>query len=112
VPATRTGSAWHALFAGLASVFSLPLAVYLTRFSASYDLLHASFAIPVGGGLGLVAINLARRRRRRTLLRVDGGRDPVARFAWLLGVAGLCLALAGLVALAVYGLLEYAGTRG
>lgn len=111
MPATRTGSAWDALFAGLASVFSLPLAVYLTRFSASYDLVHAGFAIPVGGGLGLVAIRLAR-RRRRTLLRVDGGRDLVARFAWLLGVAGLCLALAGLVALAVYGLLQYAGTRG
>ena len=32
---------------GVASVAALPVAVYLTRFSDSYDLLHAGFVIPV-----------------------------------------------------------------
>jgi hypothetical protein len=29
----------------------------------------------------------------------------------MLGIVGVCVALAGVVALAVYGLLEYAGSR-
>lgn len=111
MPTTRTGSAWAALLAGLASVVCLPLAVYLTRFSDEYELVHAGFAIPLGAVLGMVAVGLARRRRRRTLLRLHGRLDPIGRIAWLLGVAGICLALAGVVALGVYGLLEYAGTR-
>lgn len=109
---TRTGSAWTALLAGLASVACLPLAVYLTRFSDAYRLRDAGFAVPLAGALGVVAIALARRSRRRSALSLHGQGDGLARAAWVLGVAGTCLALAGLVALAVYGLLEYAGTRG
>ncbi len=106
------GSAWGALLAGLASVATLPLAVYATRFSETYDLLHAGFAIPVGLGLAFVALGLAgRARRRRALALRPRGTDRVAAVARALGVLGLCLALAGLVALGVYGLLEYAGTR-
>ena len=106
------GSAWGALLVGLASVATLPVAVYLTRFSDAYELLHAGFAIPLGLGLGFVALSLARRAELRAGLSLTPrGRDRVALAARVLGGLGVCMALAGLVALGVYALLEYAGTR-
>jgi hypothetical protein len=90
----------------------LPVAIYLTRFSSSYELLHAGFAIPVGAALGLLALSLARRARQRSALRLGrGSRDGLVRVGRALGILGLGLAAAGVVALGVYGLLEYAGTR-
>jgi hypothetical protein len=109
---TGTGSAWGSLMTGVGSVATLPVAIYLTRFSDSYDLLHAGFAIPVGVVLGLLAVILARRSRRQAALRLGrGGRDWPALLGYWLGLVGIGLAAAGLVAVAVYGLLEYAGTR-
>ena len=107
------GAAWGSLVAGLASVVTLPLAVYLTRFSDRYDLLHAGFVIPVGAGLGVVALVLARRAQRRSALSLATTRErrSVATAGHVLGVAGLCLAASALVAFAVYGLLEYVGSR-
>lgn len=99
------------MLAGLASVATLPLAIYLTRFSDSYDLLHAGFAIPLALALGLVALGLARRARRSRRLSLTGGEDRRVLAARVLGVVGVCLALAALVALGVYGLLEYVGSR-
>ena len=107
----RSGAAWGSLVAGVASCVTLPLAVYLTRFSDSYDLLHAGFAIPVAAGLALVALALARRARVRTQLSLSGGGGGVATAGRVLGVVGLCLAASALVALGVYGLLEYVGSR-
>jgi len=106
------GNAWGSLAAGAASVVALPAAIYLTRFSETYELLDAAFAIPVAAILGALAIVLARRARRReamTLGRVQRARG--ARAAHLLGIVGLCMAAAGLVAIGVYGLLEYVGSR-
>jgi hypothetical protein len=112
VAARGSRAAWGSLIAGLASVASLPLAIYLTRFSESYELLHAAVAIPVAAALGLLAVVLAGRARRRSALSLAGASGSgVASAGRILGVLGLCLAAAGLVALAVYGLLEYAGTR-
>lgn len=110
--ATGNGSAWGSLTSGAASVATLPLAVYATRFSGSYELLHAGFAVPVAAALGIVAIALAARFRRWSALRLGrGGREGIARAGRALGMLGLGLAAAGVVSLAVYGLLEYAGTR-
>jgi hypothetical protein len=105
------GLAWGSVAAGLASVATLPVAVYLTRFSDAYELLDAAFAIPLGAGLGLLAVALAKRARRLSALRLGRGRAAVAVAGRLLGIVGVCIALAALVAVAVYGLLEYAGMR-
>ena len=106
------GSAWGSLVTGLASVAALPVAVYLTRFSEAYELLHAGFMIPLAAVLGMAAIAFARRARRRSAVRLEGGRrDGFARTGRVLGIIGLCMALAALVSLGVYGLLEYVGSR-
>ncbi len=98
--------------AGTASVAALPVAIYLSRFSERYELLHAGFVIPVAAALGLVAIVLARRARRRIVVTLGrGGGDGLARAGRVLGIVGVCMALAALVALGVYGLLEYVGSR-
>jgi hypothetical protein len=101
------------VLAGLGSVLSLPVAVYLTRFSDSYELLHAGLAIPLGAALGLLALGLARRARRRSAVSLTAAQsdERVVRLGRVLGVVGLCLAASGLVALGVYGLLEYVGSR-
>lgn len=107
-----TGAAWGSVVAGLASVATLPLAIYLTRFSDAYELLHAGFAIPLAGILGALALTLARRARSRQALRLDRGTKARGAAAGrVLGILGLCLAASAIVALAVYGLLEYAGSR-
>lgn len=107
-----SGAAWSSVAAGIASVATLPLAIYLTRFSDAYELLHAGFAIPLAGALGLVALALSRRARRRGAALLER-RSPhgAARVGRVLGIVGLCLAASAVVALAVYGLLEYVGSR-
>lgn len=109
--AARSGTAWGSLLAGLASVATLPLAVYATRFSGSYSLLHAGFAIPIAIALGVAALALSRRSRRRAAVSLAAQRDSVAVAGQVLGIVGLCLAASALVALGVYGLLEYVGSR-
>ena len=106
------GSAWGSVAAGVASVATLPMAIYATRFSDSYDLLHAGFAIPIAAALGLAALAFARRSRVRSAvsLAADGG-GGIAIAGRVLGIVGLCLAAAALVALGVYGLLEYVGSH-
>ncbi len=104
-------AAWGSLVAGLASVATLPVAIYATRFSERYDLLHAGFAVPVAAALGLVSLALARRAHMRGTLTLDGRRPAPARVGRVLGGVGLCMAAAAVVALGVYGLLEYVGSR-
>jgi hypothetical protein len=106
------GSAWGSVVAGLASVATLPVAIYATRFSGSYELLHAGFTIPVAAALGLAAVALSRRARRRTSVSLAGESGHGAATAGhVLGILGLCLAASALVALGVYALLEYVGSR-
>jgi hypothetical protein len=112
VSSRHSGAAWGSLLAGLASVATIPLAIYLTRFSDSYDLLHAGYSIPLAAVFGVAALALARRSRRRSALTLSGGRLPWQSTAGrVLGVLGLCLAASALIALGVYGLLEYVGSR-
>ncbi len=112
VGATRNGSAWGSLLAGVTSVATLPVGIYVTRFSERYELLHAGLVIPVAAALGLVSLALARRARMRSGLILGGeGRVGLASAGRVLGIVGLCMAAAGVVALGVYGLLEYVGSR-
>ncbi|HUG64361.1 MAG TPA: hypothetical protein VMK83_04020 [Gaiellaceae bacterium] len=109
----RSRSSWGSVLAGIGSVLTLPIAVYLTRFSDRYDLLHAGFVIPLGAGLGLVALALARGARRRSAVSLAADRDGrrISSAGRVLGVVGLCMAASAVVALGVYGLLEYVGSR-
>ena len=107
-----SGAAWASVVAGVASVLTLPVAIYVTRYVESYELIDAGYAIPVGAILGIAAIAFARRARREGSIRLGGdGQSGVARAGRLLAVAGICIALAGVVSLAVYELLEYAGNH-
>lgn len=109
----RNGAGWGSLLTGLASIATLPLAIYATRFSESYDLLHAGFAIPIAAALALVSLAFARRARLRSALMLAGDRrmSPAA-VGRVLGFVGLCMAAAAVISLGVYGLLEYVGSRG
>ena len=113
--ATRSsgnGRAVLAVAVGVLSAAAMPVAILATRYSASYELLHAGFAIPVAIALGILAIWLARGALRHDDARLGraGGRGA-ARVGRALGVLGIALAATALVALAVYGLLTYLGER-
>lgn len=112
MPAPSSGAAWGSLVAGLASCATIPVAIYATRFSDDYELLHAGFTIPVAVVAGILALSLARKARARTRVSLSaGGGGGVATAGRVLGVIGLCMAASALVALGVYGLLEYVGSR-
>ena len=92
---------------GALATLTMPVAIAGTRYSGSYELLHAGFAIPVAAVLGIFAVVLARRARvldRVTLGRAGGGR--AARLGRLLGILGICMAASAAIALAVYGVLH------
>ena len=83
------------------------MAIAGTRYSGSYELLHAGFAVPLAVIFGILAVVLARRATafdRATLGRAGGGR--AARLGRLLGILGLCIAASATIALAVYGVLH------
>ena len=114
-PETRAagnGRAIGALVAGLLAVVTMPVAILATRYSGSYELLHAGFAIPLAVLLGVLAVGLARSAVRHDDLRLGraGGRGT-ARLARALGVLGISLGATCAVALAVYGILTYLGER-
>ncbi len=91
---------------GLLAALTLPVAIAATRYSASYDLLHAGLAIPVAVAFGIAAVVLARRARaldRATVSRTGQARAP--RLGRLLGILGLCMAASATIAVAVYELL-------
>ena len=74
---------------GVLSVLTMPAAVFATRYSGSYDLVHAAFAIPLGLVTGVLAVRLVRRTPRRGTAREP---STLARSRELLGLAGLWLA--------------------
>ena len=106
------GRAIGAVAAGLLSAATMPVAILATRYSGSYELLHAGLAIPGGIALGILAVWLAREALRHDDARLGraGGRGA-ARLGRALGVLGIALAATGLVAVGVYGLLTYLGDR-
>jgi len=88
---------------GVLAVLAIPIAIYVTDQRNDLRLVHAGIAVPVGFLLGVSAIRLARRARRRierTLGRAGG--QAAARLGRILGWAGVYLALIGAISLAVY----------
>jgi hypothetical protein len=110
--ASGNGRATVSLVVGLAATATMPLAILATRYSGSYELLHAGVAIPVAVLLGAFAIGLAGGALRLDEVRLGraGGRRT-ARLGRALGVLGISLAATCAVALAVYGILTYLGER-
>jgi hypothetical protein len=106
------GRAVAAVIVGLLAVATMPVAILATRYSESYDLLHAGFAIPVAVLLGGLAIGLARGALKHDDMRLGraGGRRA-AKVGRALGVLGIALGATALVAVAVYGILTYLGER-
>jgi len=101
-------AAWSVVL-GVISTVTLPVAILGTRYSASYDLLHAAYAIPLAVLTGIAALMLARKARaldRATLEGVKGGR--AATWGRVLGILGLCLAASATISIAVYGVLAAA----
>jgi hypothetical protein len=96
-----------AVVVGLLAVATMPVAIVATRYSDSYELLHAGLAIPIGLVLGFTSVSLARRARTRNALML--GRAGGVGAAWLgrfLGILGICLASAAAVSVLVYALLK------
>jgi hypothetical protein len=92
-----------AVLAGLLGAAAVPGAIAVARQTAGISLLDAAWGIPVaalGGFAALLFIRGARGRIRATLERAGGlGRIRTAR---VLGIAGICFALSGSIAIAVY----------
>ena len=101
-----------AVLAGLLSVATMPVVILATRYSGTYELLHAGFAIPVALLFAVLAIGLGRAALRHDDLRLEraGGRGA-ARLGRGLGVLGAALASTVLVAVTVYGILTYLEDR-
>jgi len=98
----RGRAAWSVVL-GLLATLTLPVAIAATRYSESYDLLHAGFAIPLAAAFGVVAVVLARRARALDRATVTGtGSGKAGRVGRLLGILGLCLAASATISVAVY----------
>jgi hypothetical protein len=95
-----------AVLFGAASALALPVAVVMANQVSGVKLLDAVWAIPVAAGCGIGALLFARGavgRIQRTLERAGGaGR---ARLGRILGIAGICMALSGAIAVGFYELL-------
>jgi hypothetical protein len=104
--ASSNGPARASLLVGLLAAALLPATVAVAELSDLLDLYEAVVAAPAAFVLGVLAIWLARRGRRRferTIGRVGGAR--VAHVGRWLGILAVCLAIAGGIAIGFYELL-------
>jgi hypothetical protein len=107
--ASPTGSSNHraslALVAGLVGVVAVPGAVVLARQIAGVNLLDAVWAIPVAAVAGVAALLFARGARAKIRRAIRASGRHRARAAVMLGVAAICFALSGAIAVGLYELL-------
>ncbi len=108
--AARTRSSNHraslAVLLGVVAVAAIPVGVLVSARLAGMTLVEVAWAIPVAAGAGSSAFFFARGatgRITQTLERAGGaGR---ARAGRVLGIAGICFALSGAIAVGFYELL-------
>jgi hypothetical protein len=108
---SRNPAALWSVVVGLLGAAALPAAVVFADRNRDVELIWSAAGVPAALLLGLGALALARRGRRRaelTLLRRRG--SGAARVGRLLGVLALLLAGTGTTALLVYALLAYRGS--
>jgi hypothetical protein len=89
----------------------MPLAILGTRYSSSYRLVEAGYAIPAGLLVGASALALARsarRRNERALGRLGG--ETAIRWGRVLATVGICLALTAAISVGVYAFLQHVGS--
>jgi len=91
---------------GAIAAGAVPTGIVIANRSARVSLLGASWAIPVAAVCGAGALLLARGARTRIRVTLDraGGQGRV-RAALYLGIAGVCFALSGAIAVGFYELL-------
>jgi hypothetical protein len=95
-----------AFLAGLVAVVAVPAGVVLARQTSGLTLVDAAWAIPVAFGCGVAALLFARgaRGRIRWTLERAGGTGRI-RTAYILAIAGICIALSASIAVGFYELL-------
>jgi hypothetical protein len=107
---TGNRRATWSLVVGALAALTMPVAIVATRYSASYDLLHSGFAVPLAAGLGASAVILARRADALDQAKLGrAGGAKAVRAGRLLGILGICMAASAAIALAVYGALVAVG---
>ena len=105
----RNASARASAFVGLLAAAALPVAVALAETTGLLRLVEAGGAIPAAFVLGVIAVALARRGRRRASRTVARVGEGSARFGRWFGALGIALAAAGTIALAFYCYLDRIG---
>lgn len=92
-----------AVLLGLLAAGAVPAGIVLARQSGGISLLDAAWAIPFAAVCGVAALLFVRgaRGRMRASLERAGGAGRI-RAGVVLGVAGICFALSGSIAVAVY----------
>ncbi len=88
---------------GLLALATVPAGVALSERSRAITLLDAAWTIPVAVALGVAALLFARGARGRIAATLEraGGSGRI-RAAWLLAVAGLCVAASASIAVGFY----------
>jgi len=94
------------VFLGVLATLTMPVAIVATRYSDSYDLLHAGFAIPIAAALGIASVVMAHHARELDRVTVAGsGGTKTVGVGRFLGILGICMAASATIAVAVYELL-------
>ena len=92
---------------GLLGVAVLPAAIYVAETRGDIALIESAVGIPIAAVLGVSAILLGRRGRRRSGLTVTGRGARAARLGRALGLLALLLAGTAALALGWYALLTW-----
>ena len=92
---------------GLIGVAALPAAIYVAETRADVALIDSAAGIPVAALLGLAAVLLGRRGRRRSELSIAGRGAGPAKVGRALGLLALLLAGTGALAVGWYALLTW-----